>query len=422
MTSTMSESRVHLSDIQGYSKLAIEAALGATDIVEDMHHTFLKAPLPLGKADAAPSSGIRGLVYNLLQGTSGTVYSAIREVTKVIGSQLEETLDNLHPNQIHSDSSRSRDAIISILNGVLGDHMRDQGNPMTISMSLRHEGKVLELERNALARDIAQPSNKLLVMLHGHCMNELQWCQDGHNHGEILAAANGYTPIYLRYNSGLHISENGRNFSVLLDDLVENWPVPITELNILGYSMGGLVGRSAFHYGAKADHLWQSYVRKMFFVGTPHHGSMLEQAGNVLEKALEISPYSHPLSRLGKIRSAGTTDLRHGNLIDEDRVCQDRFAHTTDKRQFSQLPSGVDCYAISATIAKEHCEIRGRLIGDGLVPLRSALGHHSDKNRSLDIPQEQQRVFYGMNHMQLLESKEVCAQLQEWIEPKTSDR
>jgi pimeloyl-ACP methyl ester carboxylesterase len=246
-------------------------------------------------------------------------------------------------------------------------------------------------------------------------MNELQWTSHGHNHGEVLAAANGYTPVYLRYNTGLHISQNGRAFADLLEELVTAWPVPVQEVCILGYSMGGLVARSAFHYGAQAGHSWLHWVHKLLFVGTPHHGSMLERAGNLVDVALEASPYSHALSRLGKIRSAGTTDLRHGNLLDEDWVGRDRFARTSDPRQPLQLPPNVQCYAIAAMIGKEHSEVSGKWVGDGLVPVPSALGQHQDAQRALHFAAEHQKVFYGTTHLGLLESQAVCAQLQAWI-------
>jgi hypothetical protein len=51
------------------------------------------------------------------------------------------------------------------------------------------------------------------VLLHGLCMNDLQWRRAGHDHGRALARDLDYTPVYLRYNSGLHISTNGRRFS-----------------------------------------------------------------------------------------------------------------------------------------------------------------------------------------------------------------
>ena len=115
--------------------------------------------------------------------------------------------------------------------------------------------------------------------------------------------------------------------------------------------MGGLVARSACHYGAAAGHAWLRHLRTLVFLGTPHHGAPMERGGNWIDLLLGISPYSAPLARLGKIRSAGITDLRYGNLTHEDWQGRDRFARG-DRRRFVPLPEGVRCYAIAATTAK----------------------------------------------------------------------
>jgi pimeloyl-ACP methyl ester carboxylesterase len=411
----MKQSHLYLSDVQGLGQLVVDATLGVTGIVEAMHHTVLGLPMPLGKGRRAPPTGAHGLAYKGLQRSSAVVYRLVRGATTGVGHALDHAVEYLHPERDPAPSSNVRTAVVSILNGVLGDHMQAQGNPLALDMTWRLEGQAMEISRTALATAIAQPSGKILVMLHGHCMNELQWSRNGHNHGEALSAANGYTPMYLRYNTGLHISENGRALADLLEQLVAQWPVPVREVCVVGYSMGGMVARSAFHYGEKAQHGWVRQVHKLFFVGTPQHGSMVEQAGNLIDKALEASPYSHALSRLGKIRSAGTTDLRHGNLIDEDWQGHDRFAHANDRRQPSQLPPNVTCYAIAAMISKEPSELWGQLIGDGLVPVKSALGKHRDGKRALHLPDENQRVHYGLNHLNLLDSRAVCDQLQAWM-------
>jgi pimeloyl-ACP methyl ester carboxylesterase len=411
----MQKKHLHLSDMQGYSRLAIEATLGVTDMVEAMHHNILKLPLPFGKTAIATPTGVHGVVYKVLQKSSGAVYDSVRGVTKLVGKGLDAALEHMYPELAHANSSNERAALLSALNGVLGDHMAKTLNPLTIQMGFRHHGQTLQLNPTDLAKAMPDATAKLLVMVHGHCMSELQWRRNDHDHGEVVGAANGYTPLYLRYNTGLHISQNGRAFAKELEALVQAWPVPVEEICVVGYSMGGLVSRSAFHYAAQDNCSWLSHTRKLIFMGTPHHGSMVEQAGNMLDLALEVSPYSVALSRLGHIRSAGTTDLRHGNLIDEDWAGRNRFAHPKDQRHLSQLPAGVQCYAIAAMIAEEHCEIRGKLFGDGLVPLRSALGQHKNADRNLAFPEGHRKTFYGLSHLGLLDSPDVCTQLQQWI-------
>ena len=245
-------------------------------------------------------------------------------------------------------------------------------------------------------------------------MNDLQWTRKGYNHGAELARAGGFTPIYLHYNSGRHISTNGRELANLLERLQASWPAPVQALVIVGHSMGGLVARSACHYGQQAGHAWLKTLQHMVFLGTPNQGAPLERGGNWITLALERSPYTAALARLGKIRSAGITDLRHGKIVDatEDdglRAAPDSPADGVP------LPAGVQCHAVAATLAPAQGHIRGTLLGDGLVPVSSALGQHPDPNRCLDFAPQDQWIACGTNHMDLLSSPAVGAKLQEWL-------
>ncbi len=151
-------------------------------------------------------------------------------------------------------SSAERDAVLAALNGVLGDHLAASGNPLAVPMRLRCEG---------------EPTGKVLLLAHGLCLNDRQWRRKGHDHGAALAADAGFTPVYLHYNSGLHVSTNGRALADLIEALLQDWPVPVEELVILAHSMGGLVSRSACHYARTAGHDWPRHLRKIVFLGTP---------------------------------------------------------------------------------------------------------------------------------------------------------
>jgi pimeloyl-ACP methyl ester carboxylesterase len=282
-------------------------------------------------------------------------------------------------------------------------------------MTLRREGHPLVLARKDLAKSIPQPGGKILVLVHGLCMNDLQWQRNGHDHGAALATAGGFTPLYLHYNSGQHVSENGHAFAGLLEALLRAWPVPVERLVIVGHSMGGLVARSACHCGQLAGHVWLEHLQQMVFLGTPHHGAPLERGGNWVNVMLEASPYSAALARLAKVRSAGITDLRHGSILDQDWQHGDRFAHTQARKHAVSLPPKVRCYAVGVVIAKTPGDLSEPLLGDGLVPLLSALGQHADKARTLRFPASQRWVGHGMNHLDLLDSPEVCEQLQRWL-------
>ena len=152
----------------------------------------------------------------------------------------------------------------------------------------------------ALTAAFPQAGSKLAVLAHGLCLNDLHWNRAGHDHGAVLARELGYTPLYLHYNSGLHTSINGRTLAVLLEVLLEQWPHRIEDLVIVAHSMGGLVARSACHYGAAAGHGWPRRLTKLAFLGTPHHGAPLERSGNWVTVILDATPYAAPVRPAGK--------------------------------------------------------------------------------------------------------------------------
>lgn len=398
--------KTHLrpSDIRGYSRLAFDALIGLSNLVEAMHHTISRAPGVLGTATQEPTMGITGLIYR-----------SIRGMARLVGGGIDAILSQIVPLLDQRPSSAEREAVIAVLNGVLGDHLAASGNPLMIPTRLRRDGQPLDLSRKALAAAIPQPTGKILLLAHGLFMNDLQWRRKGHDHGAALATDEGFTQVYLQYNSGLHISTNGRAFAELIEALLQVWPVPVGELVIIGHSMGGLVSRSACHYGKVAGYDWLKHLRKIVFLGTPHHGAPLERGGNWMNVILDVSPYTAVFARLGKIRSAGITDLRYGSLLDEDWEHRDRFARSKDIRRAVPLPSGVRCYAVGASITKKAINLSEQLLGDGLVPLRSALGQHTDPSRNLSIPESQQWIGYGMNHLDLLDRREVYERINKWL-------
>ena len=249
----------------------------------------------------------------------------------------------------------------------------------------------------------AASAGKVLLFVHGLCIDDSHWTRDGHNHGKVLANDLGYTPLYLRYNTGISITDNGRALAEMLERLLGDWSHPVSELSIVGHSMGGLVARSACHHGRIAGHDWLQHLRKMVFVGTPHHGAPLERGGTWLEYTMDLSPYAAPFTRIGKMRSAGITDLRHGSIIGDAGECV-------------PLPPGIECYAMAATLGKKRSRMGERLIGDGLVPLDSALGRHKDPARTLLIPESRQWVGFETGHIGLLGRPEVYAKMRDWLE------
>lgn len=377
------------SDILGFSRLAIDATVGMTGVVEAMH----------GVIGASALHRIR---------PEALAYACVRGVTRLVGSGIGAALRPL-VTAGEAPSSPEREALIAAVNGILGDHLAATRNPLAIPMRLRRAGRALDPCRD-LARGCPRPSGRIVVLVHGLCMNDLQWDHNGHNHGIALERDLGRTSVYLHYNSGLHVSANGRAFDALMEDLIKQWPMPVQEIAIICHSIGGLVARSAMEYGMRAKRRWTRRVRKMVFLATPHHGSALERVGNLVNIGLGVNPYSAPLARIAGIRSAGITDLRYGNVLDEHWEGRDRFQHLHDLRTPVPLPKGVRCFAVAASIGRNHA------IGDGLVSVGSALGRHRDEQLALGFAKSNQWVGYGLNHRDVLSHPAVYKRLRQWLE------
>lgn len=408
---------VRASDLRAAAALAVQATHAITGITEGVHQSVWRT---LGASHGATPAHTTGL--------TGLVYQGIHGVTALIGRGLASALTRLEPLlqgvEDQSDESPERLAVIAALNGVMGDRLAASNNPLSLPMTLRlpeqstqdRQGPEANLASNLMLTN-AEP--KLLLVIHGLCMNDLQWTtqrQDHSlNHASSLANALGYTPVYLRYNSGLHVSQNAQTLAQQLEALVARWPTALSQISVLAHSMGGLLIRSALFYANQDGQHWPDLVKHIVFLGTPHHGAPLERAGNWVDELLGSTPYSRPFAKLGQLRSAGVTDLRYGHLLDVDWQGHDRFRRQPDRRQPVPLPERIACYAVAATTATKRGSLADRLLGDGLVPLPSALGQHADPARCLVFAPSYQMVLYNTHHMQLLSSPLVTRQLLLWL-------
>lgn len=366
-----------------------------TDVVEDMHSTI--AAGPVRRRSAGP---IRGLVYR-----------SVRGITRVVGTGIDRALAPAERLVAETAPGVKRAAVIAAVNGVVGDHLVETGNPLAIQMRVCRDGEPLDLDR--LGAAIPNPTGQVLVLVHGLCTNDRFWLRDGRDFGAELARDLGYTPVYLHYNTGLHISENGREFSETIDRLVRAWPVPVDEITLMGHSMGGLVARSACHHAEQsADSEWRPRLTRLVCLGSPHHGAPLERGGNWLQVLAGINRYTAPIAGMGKLRSAGITDLRYGAVADDHWSRRDRFEPAPDDREPVALPAGVSCYAVAATLSPEG---KPNPRGDGLVPVASALGHHRNPALALAFPAANQHVVTETGHLDLVCNAEVYDVLRDWL-------
>ncbi len=392
------------ADLQGITRLITDATVGITDLVEAMHKRVVHPPL-------LPSTPIQNLISNI----ASITFRNIRWGTRLIGSGTDKALGQLATVLGETKATDEKEAIRSVLNGVIGDYLEKNNNPLKIDMQFRHQGKAISLDPKNIRKAYPTINGKILLMVHGSCSNDLRWTRNEHNHGTTLAEELQLTPIHLLYNSGQHISTNGQAFNKLLEELIQHWPVPVEELIILAHSMGGLVSRSAIHYGQQEQQSWTKQLKKIIFLGTPHHGAPLEQVGNFLDVVLENIPYAKPFARLGKIRSAGVTDLRYGNLIDEDWQDDDRFKMQSDRRNHVPLPEQVACYSIAGITGKSSTSVSSKLRGDNMVSVQSALGQHKKPSKNLNFKKENTWIAEETTHSELLSNGDIYDRIKSWI-------
>lgn len=399
----------NIQSVQGTAQLASDAVVGITNTVERMHETFARHPLPWSSKSSTPT-GAHGAI------ASG-VYSAIRGVNQVLRKGIERSLAHIPETPGVARRSSAQIKAAAALNGVFGDHLEATDNPLATHMCLMTPGHVLNLNSEVPATSVPRTSAHLVVFVHGLGLSELSWNQpEAPGLGGRLKDELDCTPLYLRYNTGLHISTNGKELAEVLEQLCETWPVRIESLSLVGHSMGGLVIRSACWYAQQTKNRWLQNLQRVVCMGSPHHGAPLEKAGHLLDLVMQKTPYTEPLA-FGRQRSAGIKDLRHGALLDEDWQGHDPDESRPDTRRTVPLLSNVEYFFVAATLGRDLHDPVGHLLGDLLVRLDSAVGSHRDDLKKLHIKSENCQVFHEKNHFDLLHNDAVHGQIIEWFSP-----
>ena len=398
---------MNVEHARGAIRLIFGSVEAITSTVEAMHETVARAPMPW-EAPPAQKSRAHGAI-------AAGVYSTIRGVNRATGEVLDRALRVLPDTSGTPTDHDAEVRSIAALNGVLGDHLEASSNPLCTAMSLRTPEGALDLTPAGLRNAVPKPGSKVVIFVHGLCLSELDWWRRGHaSIGDRLEEELGWTPLYLRYNTGRHISHNGRELAEQLGRLFRSWPCPIESLTLVGHSMGGLVIRSACWYAPQSRQPWLGALTNVACLGTPHHGSMVAKAVHVADAALRRIPYAAPFA-VGERLSAGMQDLRHGNLLDEDWLDEARGFVPRDLRRPVPLLPGVDYYFLVASIGRNDEDPLGRALGDLLVRAGSASGEHADKLRHLDIDSDRCRVFHEKHHFDLLDDPRVHRQLIDWF-------
>jgi pimeloyl-ACP methyl ester carboxylesterase len=318
-----------------------------------------------------------------------------------------------------SRTRRGRDALAAI-NAFAGDRLVERNNDLAIRMAVRAHGVDVPLGRDDLARAFPRATPSVAVFLHGLAETEEWWVRRpgaerrrrGRSFGARLRQDAGYTPVYVRYNTGLHVSDNGTHLAALLESLMGSWPVGVERVVLIGHSMGGLVIRSACHAGALAGHRWPAATGHVVTLGTPHHGAPLAKAVHAAAWALRIVPEAQPMAYILDLRSAGLRDLRLGALHEDDW----RDEHTAgfaDRRRDIPLLPGCGYTFITATVTVDPAHPIGLAVGDLLVRTDSAGGR--SRRRIVPVPPGSVMHVGGLSHFDLLDHPAVYDVLRDAI-------
>mgnify|MGYP004000263647 CR=1 FL=1 len=308
---------------------------------------------------------------------------------------------------------------LSALNGFFGDELKNQNSDLQIQMGFYLENKKIELSKRSLLAQYDAGSKKLVIFLHGLMDNELMWDFSGirgTNYGSLLKEDQGMTPFFVRYNSGLHISDNGKSFSRMMDELLRNYHSDVDQIILVGHSMGGLIARSACYQADKLGHYWVDKVKKVFLLGSPSLGAPLEKLVNIISwgSRKTFNPLGKSVSDLLNCRSDGIKDLRFGYLLEEDWLGKDPDALMENNRTNIPLLSHAEHFIIVGTLFTHSQKKLSAYIGDAIVTKKSAQGSHRKKCQSIPFKEENIKIFNRIGHTKLAYHPLVYRQLELW--------
>lgn len=392
-------------------RLAFEEVAGAFDGLHSIHGSIAERAFRRTGPGGAPAQWVHDRV-------AGAVYGGLKGSVLGAGRVADGALERRpHLAQRVVSTTPRGAALVAAINGLIGDTLERHESPLHQPMAVRAHGEPIGTSRDDLRAAYPGATPRVAVFVHGLMETEFSWRwgsrETGESYGTLLERELGMTPVYIRYNSGRRISDNGRSLADLLDEVVANWPVPVAELALIGHSMGGLVARSAAYHADLERKAWPMLVRQIVSLGTPHTGAPLEQFVHYASAGLAVLPETRPFSRFLRRRSGGIRDLRQGSLVDEDwRDCDPDALRARAVAEVPLLKGVTHCF-VTATITRSPRHPLGRLVGDYLVLQASGSGR--SRTRRLGFDEEYGHHVGGAHHFALLNHPAVYGKLREWL-------
>ncbi|MGY1805209.1 hypothetical protein ACI78T_18145 [Blastococcus sp. SYSU D00922] len=406
-------------EVRDVSELARLTLRGSATRIHELHQGIAGRAF---RAVGPPGRPVQ-VVHDAIAGLS---YSGVR-LALGAGARVAGEVAALGASGRAIDTDRAGRVAVAILNGAHGDLVRREAPALALDMAVRVDGRAVPPEPAPLQEAFPGATGRLAVFLHGLTETEASWSygaerrgEPGVTYGSRLRDELGLTPVYVRYNTGLHISDNGRALDDLLAALVDAWPVPVQDVVLIGHSMGGLVARSALHRaggGTPEARGWTRLVRDTITLGSPHLGAPLERGVHRLTAQLARLPETRPLARLLTLRSVGIKDLRRGTLVEADWTDRDLDAAGPAAHTHVPLHDGARHFVVLATLSRNPSGRLAHLLGDLLVLPRSASGDTGDDDR-LAFPPDHVHALGGLHHFDLLNHPRVLQQIRRWLEQR----
>ena len=412
------------SPLNGGLRLLDEGINKGTQRIEELHNSISERPyktlqhIPLLNVVTAPLERAQHSI-------SSGIYRALRKAGHLVlrnAIQLESK-----PYLPPAVKAAGTDTVIgaainSAINGAIGDHLESTDNSLALSMGFYHQNEPVKLQGESLQKQFPKLSGKICILVHGLCVNESAWRSYSQQHwgkpqdfGQLLQEDLGYTPFYVRYNSGRHISHNGRDLDLLIEELIQNYPMDVKDIVIIGHSMGGLIARSANHFTTSSHTQWHTQLSQVICLGSPHLGAPLEQVAHLGTSLLDQISFTQPIAKIIQQRSIGIKDLRYGYVTDEDWAGQDQDSLEGNKRKAAQKLQHVKYSFIGSSLSNDTQHPVAHTLGDILVPVKSSTGDHHAEELRVPYCDERYKLLGGINHIALQNHPLAYDQIKDWL-------
>jgi pimeloyl-ACP methyl ester carboxylesterase len=394
------------------SGFVLNAAATLTTPIQDTHKAIADRVFRSIGPASAPVQVVHDSVAAVAYGSVRTGFRAAAGGVRLLPSTAADP-------EAQSDLALAAQAAA---NGFFGDRMAREGDDLTFEAGLVHDRRPLLLDPFSLRATFPDASSTVVVFVHGLAQTERCWWDPpghssfaGPSYGDRLQDELGWTPVYFRYNSGLHISDNGGLLAEAIEELVSAWPVPVEQVVVVGHSMGGLVSRSACLQASAERQAWVGKVAHVVCIGTPHTGAPLERFVNRAVGHLARLAESKPVADVLELRSDGVRDLRFGYLLEDDWRDADPAATVRAEHDPPPNLEGASHWFASASLCQGSHPV-DRVIGDLLVLEESAVGPARAPDGS-PLEGTDTAHFPGVDHLVLCNHPAVYAQLREWVGP-----